>query len=186
MPILQELAYGSKNGIPDQIKEAYDEMLKNAGRKLWQGALKVSAAGFGKGILLAAAAIVLVAVIGTGLSAPTFAMGASAGLAKAFVFLTTGSAANLLTLGIGGALGAASDMVKHHNNVTAEVARAQEMVFERLRIANEARQLQAAQAVNEPATLIAADGAMKEKDCGFCAREMQRREAQANNTYRTI
>lgn len=175
-------AYAERRvGIPDMIKEKYDAALKKTGKKLWAGAMQVAVSGFGKGVLFGAALFAIGAALSMGAAAPVFMTGAMEGLAIAAKFLLV-TTPGLLTLAVAGTLGAVSDVRLHQSKISAEIARAEEMAYEREREAGKLAQSMQPQVSYS----ISPDGAMKDEHCGHCARELLRREAAANNTYRGI
>lgn len=141
---LQELAYDApETGIPDDVKRRYDRTVEKSVNKAWSGVLQVAASGFGKGVLITAAAIAVAMAIGGGYVAiagdmpvaGTLMEAFSKGLAGGFgeglkTLFTTGGIA---FLGLGGAFGAISDARKHHATLMAQIAneRAQEYEKER-------------------------------------------------------
>lgn len=172
-------------GIPDRIKASYDAMVKAAGKKLWQGLVKVAAGGFGKGLLITAGIVLLGGALMFGFGAATGALaigsaalpatlsqGIAIGLSQAGNLLFSSFGAALL--GIGGALGAVNSVRKHHNMINEEIARAEAEAYARAR--EEARG-KAMQRTQDPDIRTTSD---------FSTREMMRQEAQANNPYRQL
>lgn len=153
---LQDLAIRSgEAGLPNAIKEKYDEAMIGTGKKLWQGMLAVAASGFGKGVLASIGIIAAVSALLIGFQASipggleigdqvidTFAEGATAGIAKAFYLMT--HPIGLVALAVGGAIGAVGDVRKAQNKITAEMARAEEQYYERARQMQQAREMDAA------------------------------------------
>jgi hypothetical protein len=187
-------------GIPDQVKEAYDATFASLRKKLWQGTLRVAGSGFGKGVLLVAGAVLIGSALVFGMGAmtgaltvgnallgatsATFAEGAAIGLSQAGNLLL-GSWLGPAIMGIGGAIGAVSDVRKHQHKITAEMARAEEQAYVLAREEGLLRELQrlkdeSQQTAQTPNTLSA------QEPNPFTAREMQRREQQANNPYRGL
>jgi len=184
VPTLEEVAFQTKRvGIPDMIKEKYDAAFKKTTKKLWAGAMQVAVSGFGKGVLFGAALFAVGAALSMGMAAPVFAAGATEGLAIAAHFLLF-TAPGLLTLAVAGTIGAVSDVRHHQHKISADIARAEEANYERDREAAHMAQLQAMQ--QPQVASIGPDGAMKEDHCGFCAKELMRREAAVNNPYRNV
>lgn len=194
----EDIAYSSsKTGIPDTIKEAYDESLKSAGKKLWRTTLRVAASGFGKGLLLTAGITILAGAMFFGMGAAAGMItvsGAYAGAAGATATIGEGisiglaTAGNLLLgtgwigaaiLGIGGALGAVSDVRKHQNGLTADMARAEAEIYSRRREENLEREIQQLreQAMPLPDTQLPGS---------YTMRESMRREAQSASPYQGL
>lgn len=188
---LQELAkYKPDTGFPDYVKDTYDNALADITKRLWKGALKIAASGFGKGVLVIAAVILGVTALETGFVASTggmaFAGGAIAGLEKGLLLL--GQAPGLVAMAIGGVLGAASDLRRHFNHINAETAEAEAQRYAVLReLQAKARDQQPEQqpavteqepALQPPAPAVLAKN--KKEHCGFCARENMRKSQPAS------
>lgn len=173
---LQDFAFktATPGGPIDYLEDQYNNALKGVGRKLWRGMLQVAASGFGKGLLVTAGAIIgitaLIAGYGgfaeqltvNGVAIQTFQDGLVAGAKKAIEFLVSGF--GLTSLAIGGTLGAVSDVRRHQNKLTAEMARAEAAELERKRNKQHLQEL-----------LVARDEVVPEKNCSYCQKEMQRR-----------
>ncbi|MCE2926984.1 MAG: hypothetical protein LW823_05005 [Rickettsiales bacterium] len=178
--------FGSSGiGIPERIELEYNAMLKRVGKKLWSGTIKAAGSGFGKGLLATAAILLVGFAIVSGLGAvgagATFASGIGMGLSVAGNFmLNSWFGAGVLALG--GTLGAVSDVRKHTNNLTADMARVEAEGYTIARDANLLRELQGLQTTQEKPFQVPKDQAL-EKECNYCAREMARREsAQQSNS----
>jgi len=176
-PIIESFSPGE--GIPNRIEREYNEMLKKTASKLWSGTLKAAASGFGKGLLLTGALVLAGFAIASGIGAvaagASFASGITPGLITAGNFMF-GSLTGPAILAAGGALGAVSDVRKHTNHLTAEMARVEAEGYAIAREANlikEIGQVQAAQ--EQPAQPLQNTG--MEKECSHCAREIARRES---------
>lgn len=183
--IQNQLAAWPRIGMPDVLKEKYDSMLKRTGRKLWRTILQVAASGFGKGVLLMAAAVTLgfagyYGLVGYAGDLPGPALGLSStleqgimhGIGQGLGFL--GKGIGLLTLAIGGTLGAVNETRKTQNKLTAEIARAEAQEFA---LARQLGQVQQQQPEMEKGQKAAAEKPWNQPDGGFIAREQQRRAA---------
>lgn len=182
-------ASGSRRTPPDEIVASIDSTAGAVGKKLWRGTLAVMASGFGKGVLIAAAATTIVMGLAYGFMADsgpleiagrtlfTFGEGLAAGIGHAFHFLTHG--VGLALLAVGGTLGAIADTRKSYHNITAEVAKSQAQNYDL------ARQL----AVQPGLTLSKATPGMQTgltgeiSECSHCARELERRAREAQQQF---
>ena len=149
-------------GMPDQFKDAYDRALKHHSRKLWKKVMTFAASGFGKGLIVTAAVVIiggaLIAAAGAtmglssvagiplmtetaaGMMPATAGEAINAGLVAAGNFLFGGG--GLTTLAIGGTLGAVSNVRMHQNMLTADLARSEAETFARLREENLEKEIQ--------------------------------------------
>ncbi len=179
-------SFTSGPGIPERVESEYNAMLKNVGRKLWSGVIKVAATGFGKGMLTSAAIVLVGFALVSGFGAvglgASFASGIGPGLSAAGNLLL-GSWLGAATLAIGGTLGAVSDVRKHTNKLTAEMARVEAEGYAIARETNLIRDMQLAQGSPQQGFEAPKDSAA-EKECSHCAREMARRETAANQISR--
>jgi hypothetical protein len=140
---IQDLSYQTADtGIPDRIKERYDEALRGAGKKLWQGWLQVATSGFGKGLIIAALGAIAVSaaivgfqayagVLAIGGVAATVEQGLALGVTNAIEFLASGF--GLAWMGIGGTIGAVADTRKAQNKITAAEAEIEARQLELMR-----------------------------------------------------
>ncbi len=197
---LQQLAYADPGIGPVQIVSAQIKSgAHEAGKKLWLGMTAVAATGFGKGVLIAAAAIVVMAAIAGGITALSgvpmvpsltgmlvpaslekgLAMGIERGLNAVFF-----NPLAWVGLGIGGALGAASDVRKKQNEINAEIAQAQALEYEaRRQMPQPAKDMQPAlaPAAQQPQVLhvsynpAATTVTHIQPEASFAEREMARR-----------
>jgi hypothetical protein len=154
-----ELAYGEFTPgdtkepttlVSDRIGEVYSRVLGSAGRNLWRGWLAVSASGFGKGMVLAAVALV---ALGAGMGAATLALpveeGIMTGAAQAFGGLV--SVPGLMILAGAGAVGAVAETWRTRSRITAGEAQAEAKHYEQLRQqAQEQRMEATAQEITAP------------------------------------
>lgn len=167
--VLELASRAAKTGIPDFVKQQYDAALTKAAKGLWRGIVKAAASGFGKGVLVTAGLILAGWAMASGFvniagGLPLDA-GISNGLGGAIGFLTGGF--GLVTLGIGGTLGAVSEARKTQGHITAEIARFQAQYY-----ALE-RQLQPAQ--EKQPVAVDATKPWNQEASAFTAREQERR-----------
>lgn len=111
------------------IKDGYNAALGGTMRKAWGSVQSVAASGFGKGLLLTGLVVVGVMALVAGYMGAggtlwvgaahmtTFEGGFGAGISKALQFLVSGL--GLATLGIGGTLGAVSEVRSHQHKLAA-------------------------------------------------------------------
>src|SRR6185436_7420507 len=116
----------SKDGIPEFIKDEYESALKTAAKKMWRGMMTVAASGFGKGVLFAIGAVLLVTAMvsgwqNAGVVTSTFEHGFKDGIGEGIRFLF--SKFGLATMAFGGAVGAVSDVRKAQHKISADLAR---------------------------------------------------------------
>lgn len=141
---IQDLAYQHPDtGFPDRVKERIDSAISSALTKVWRGFLQVAVSGFGKGVLITAAAVLAISMMSGGAaafigyipaalgSAATVDTGVKMGLAAGFHFLT--SVGGLITLLAGGALGSVADTQKYQDRINADMAKAEAARFEQAR-----------------------------------------------------
>ncbi len=173
-------------GIPERVESEYNAMLKRVGRKLWSGTIKAAGSGFGKGLIITAAILLAGFAITSGLAAvgagATLASGIAPGLSAAGNFML-GSWLGAVSLMVGGTLGAVSDVRKHTNRLTAEMARVEAEGYAIARETNLIRDLQFGEQAPQQGFDAPKDDAL-EKTCNHCAREMARRDAAANQISR--
>jgi hypothetical protein len=169
-------------GTPgDFVKNAYDNASRGLLSRVWQGILRVSESGFGKGALAAAGVAVLgmaagLAVLGAtghlatmtfmGPALATAESGFVMGLGSGLAFLGTGP--GLLALAAGGLVGMAVHKWNHRHDLTPAQAQAQAQQYDAIRQQRQTQQLQAAPE-------------MPVIDEGFLAREQARRAATGLN-----
>lgn len=162
----------SKSGR--DIQDALNTGLKAVGRKLWLGTLSVMASGFGKGLLAAAAVVVVASIFLSGMGAVNagmaFATGASAGITEGLAFLASG--AGFGALAIGGTLGAVVETGKHQGRLRSEVAHLEKTAYEAIRLNN---QTAAVESTKEP---VAEE--KNQPDVKHVMREIEKRQ----NAYR--
>ncbi|MGE0754749.1 MAG: hypothetical protein AB7L92_06275 [Alphaproteobacteria bacterium] len=123
---IQNLGYEHPDtGIPDEVKNRIDDAVASGLNKAWRGMLQVAASGFGKGVLIAAAITLAAGMIIGGADATISGALVEAGVKEGFLhavnFLTHG--AGLLTLAVGGAIGAVADARSHQGRITEQMAK---------------------------------------------------------------
>jgi hypothetical protein len=123
------------------LKDGYNAALGGTMRQAWGGIQKVAASGFGKGLLLTGLLVIGVMALVAGYmgAGGTLAVGAAhittfeggfgAGISKALEFLTSGL--GLATLGIGGTLGAVSEVRGHQHKIAAAESERLAMEYQR-------------------------------------------------------
>lgn len=186
---------GTKQTPPEAVMEHVDYTAASIGRKIRRGALAVMASGFGKGLLIAAVVITAGLAISMGVqanagmlsTAATFGQGMAEGIGHALGFML--SAPGLLTLAVGGTLGAVAESHKSYHAMSAETAAAQAQNYEIARQLSSVRGFDmnllpekqtAAPLTIEPESNSAAATI---PDCGKCAQELERRARNAQQTY---
>lgn len=130
-----------ERGPGDFVKAQYDSALRSTGSRLWQGILKISGSGFGKGVMLAAAltiAVVAISVIAPAAAPETELMN---GIFKGIGLLAT-TGTGLAIMAFGGAIGAGVDMVMRRNALSAAQAEALSKQYELERQQEQAKRLQ--------------------------------------------
>jgi tetrahydromethanopterin S-methyltransferase subunit F len=205
---LQQLAYAEPNiGALDVIDAKVKGTAKAVGKKLWHGILAAATTGFGKGVILAGLAIIVAGAVLGGYFAATGAlpMPTPTGMPVAATLeegLVHGAAKGLnalfssplawLTVAVGGAFGAASDVRRRQNEINAEIAQAEALQMEALRQkpapgVAQAQTVQPPQPAREPspqvvhvsynpaATAVLHTHTQAQPDAGFAEREMNRR-----------
>ncbi len=123
---LQSLAYRKPRlSMVDALDEKVKDGAARAGVRVWQGALRVAASGFGKGAMWAIGAMLLAgAVFGITIPAATIEQGVAMGVGAAAHAMLS-SWLGLLPVALGGVLGAVSDVRKRQNEISADMAEAQ-------------------------------------------------------------
>lgn len=139
---LQSAAYeGTSNTLVERVEGAYDRVVFGTGKKIWKGMVAVAASGFGKGVLIAAAALIIGGAVLAAASADAglfgYAVSSFDGIStlipgtteQALVEGASHGFGTLLTSGwgmaamlAGGVLGAVADVRKEQNKISAQQA----------------------------------------------------------------
>lgn len=168
---------GSQTLAGDGVQELMNEGAKKVGKGLWRGIVQVAAGGFGKGVLIAAAIILVGAALTFGVgwveAAAPFTQGLSAGLSVGGQALT--HPIGLIALAIGGTIGAVTETRAHQSRITAEIAQAEAASYQALRLQQLALEMEKQRL---PQASVAAEPATPEPN--FTAREAERRAEQTS------
>lgn len=167
---------GKRGMAGDGVQEVIDDAAKAVGKKTMRGFGAVATGGFGKGLLLTALIIVGLMAIGGGIfgfdAGLTLGEAVLTGITNGIVSLF--SPGGLTALGIGGTIGAISDVRKQQNKINAELAQTEENLYEVMR--GRARDKELAEQRMPGNT---ADKINDTRTVGHAARELQRRDAAA-------
>lgn len=171
----------AKKTPPDALVELIDHKTAAIGKRVWRGTLAVMASGFGKGLLFTGALLLISAVAWAGLVAQANGIpvgnGIVAGIDNALSFST--HAAGLLTLAVGGTLGAVAETRKSYNHLTAETARAQAQNYALARSLGVQPAVTVSQIPPEAGEFADKNFAPEIPECSHCARELEKRARDA-------